>query len=244
MLRVGQEGRIDGLMGDKYDPFMTKAPSLKALLVCASPVNSIKKIQTMAMRDGYQIVAVDGGYDTVARTGLRPVLSIGDFDSTEYDEEEIRYNSENVVELLIEKDKTDFEEALEEVIYRGFDTLAIFGILGGKRIDFELNNLLVLSKYASVDRKMDVYSDDGSQVMSLLCKGMEFHIDDVKNIDMSKPLSIIPVVDSTLSIKGMEYDYEGMVESTSSHSMSNRARPGGVIRIKSGIAYVGYSIKD
>lgn len=230
--------------GTDFNPFMTKAPCVKALIVCASPLLSTRKIQTMSIGDGYQIIAVDGGYDTIAKTGLRPVVTIGDFDSTEYDLEEIRYNSETVIELPVEKDKTDFEEALEETFYRGFNTIAVFGILGGKRIDFALNNLLVLSKYASSDRKIEVYSDDGKQVMLLLAEGAKLYVDDIKHLNMAKPFSIIPVVDSTVSIKNMQYEYEGGVNMSSSHAMSNIAEAGGVIEIKKGTVYVSYSLKD
>ena len=114
------------------NPFQTKAPTLKVAIVCAGPVDCLRKIQNLAIGSNYQVIAVDGGYDTIAKTGLRPVFTIGDFDSTEYDIEEIRYNSEDVIELNKNKDKTDFEEALEEAFYRGFTTISVFGILGGK----------------------------------------------------------------------------------------------------------------
>lgn len=80
-------------------PFQTKAPTLKVAIVCAGPVDCLRKIQNLAIGSNYQVIAVDGGYDTIAKTGLRPVFTIGDFDSTEYDIEEIRYNSEDVIEL-------------------------------------------------------------------------------------------------------------------------------------------------
>lgn len=225
-----------------YNPFSVKAPTLKVILVAKGPVNCLSKIQKMAIGENYQTIAIDGGYDTIAKTGLRPVISIGDFDSTDYDPEEIRYNSEELIELPQDKDKTDFEEALEETFYRGFTHLAIFGILGGERSEFELNNLLVLSKYASKDRQIDVYSPDGKVVMRLVGEGSTFNIDKIKDIDMNYPVSIIPVKESEVSIKNMEYDYEGKLNPTSSLSMSNKAKKGGIIEIKSGVVYISFGL--
>lgn len=225
-------------------PFQTKAPTLKVVIVCAGPVNCLRKIQNLAIGSNYQVIAVDGGYDTIAKTGLRPVFTIGDFDSTEYDIEEIRYNSEDVIELNKNKDKTDFEEALEEASYRGFTTISVFGILGGKRIDFELSNLLILSKFATSDRKIRVYSEDGKQVLELMTQGQEFCIDNIKHIDLSKTISVIPIKDSDVTIAGMEYDYSGKIEMSSSLTMSNKGMDGGSIKINSGLVYIYYSLRD
>lgn len=225
-----------------YNPFAVKAPTLKVILVAKGDVHCLSKIQKMAIGENYQTIAIDGGYDTIAKTGLRPVFSIGDFDSTNYDPEEIRYNSEELIELPQKKDKTDFEEALEETFYRGFTHLAIFGILGGSRIEFGLNNLLVLSKYAAEERQIDVYSPDGKTVMRLLGEGGSLTIDDIKNLDMNYPLSVIPVKESSVSIKNMEYDHEGTLDPTSSLSMSNKAKKGGVIKVNSGVVYVSFGL--
>lgn len=224
------------------NPFKIKIPVLKASVVCAGPIKCLKLIQKLALKDGYQTIAVDGGFDTVQKTGLRPVFSIGDFDSTDFDEEEIRYGSEDIITLQANKDKTDFEEALEEAFYRGFTEISVFGILGGKRFDFELNNLLVLSKYASLDRKIRVFSEDGDFEFVLLTEGQNLKVDDVDNINLSKPVSIIPIKPMDVKITDFEYEFDGILDPFSSHGMSNIAKRGGIVEVRSGTGFVGINL--
>lgn len=226
-----------------YNPFEVKAPTLKLILVGAGPIEDLSLLQRMVVSQGYQIAAVDGGYDAVNKAGLRPVFSLGDFDSTQFELEEISYGSEDVVELSPDKDKTDFEEALEEAFYRGFTEVVAFGILGGKRADFSLNNLLVLSKYASPERKVEARSPEGKEVLRLLGEGGVFSIDEEKGIDLKKPISVIPVSEGEIQIAGMAYDYAGKIAFDSSLTMSNRGRAGGKISLRSGRAYVSFFLE-
>ena len=81
------------------------------------------------------VIAVDGGFASLADVGCAPDLAIGDFDSLGYVPEG--------VEVLVfppEKDASDMELALGEAVARGADAVEVYGALGG-RLDHTLANL-------------------------------------------------------------------------------------------------------
>ncbi len=91
------------------------------------------------------IIAVDGGYSHVQQLGLLPTILIGDLDSI--DPAEIQTAEENGVKVIrfpVEKDQTDFELALDEVLRLGVSRVLIHAGLGG-RLDHTLTNLAVMS---------------------------------------------------------------------------------------------------
>ncbi len=88
------------------------------------------------------VIAVDGGYASLAAIGRAPDLAMGDFDS-------LGYVPENVAVRVFppEKDASDMELALEEAVARGVDAVAVYGALGG-RLDHTLANVQLLASFA------------------------------------------------------------------------------------------------
>lgn len=111
-------------------------------LVGASEFNS----EQFSARNGAgafdAVIAVDGGFASLAAAGCVPDLALGDFDSLGYVPEG--------VEVLVfppEKDASDMELALGEAMVRGADAVEVYGALGG-RLDHTLANLQLLASFA------------------------------------------------------------------------------------------------
>ena len=88
------------------------------------------------------VIAVDGGFASLAAVDCAPDLAMGDFDSLGYVPEG--------VEVLVfppEKDASDMELALGEAMVRGADAVEVYGALGG-RLDHTLANLQLLASFA------------------------------------------------------------------------------------------------
>jgi thiamine pyrophosphokinase len=92
------------------------------------------------------LVAVDGGADALAKVGVVPGLLVGDLDSISPGiREALEAQGVEVVVLPTAKDETDTEAALRLVVDRGATDIAVFGGLGGPRLDHLVGNLLLLS---------------------------------------------------------------------------------------------------
>ncbi len=87
---------------------------------------------------GAFIIAADGGLNALEAAGLVPDLIIGDFDSLGKTPE-----GENVIVLPAEKDDTDSMVSVKMALDLGYDTLIIYGGLGG-RLDHSIANLQAL----------------------------------------------------------------------------------------------------
>lgn len=77
--------------------------------------------------DNDYIICADSGYDIAEKTGIKPDLLIGDFDS-------IKAFPENVstITLPVEKDVTDSVAAFNEGLKKCFDSFVLFGGTGGR----------------------------------------------------------------------------------------------------------------
>lgn len=91
------------------------------------------------------LVAVDGGLRHLIQLGLTPQLLVGDLDSV--NEEDLDHCMQWGVEILrfpTEKDETDLELALLEVLQRGFTDIVITCAVGD-RLDHTFGNLALLA---------------------------------------------------------------------------------------------------
>ncbi len=89
---------------------------------------------------GALLIAADGGREYLAAAGLRPHLTVGDFDS-------LGYVPENALVHPREKDETDTMLACRLGLERGCRRFLIYGGLGG-RGDHSFANLCTLSDLA------------------------------------------------------------------------------------------------
>ncbi len=149
-------------------------------------------------KNGY-IICADGGYDRLHAKNITPDLIIGDFDSSEY------IPSGNVKRFPVKKDDTDTLLAIKEAIALGFDTIYVFGGMGGQ-LDHTIANLqsLIFARQSSVNAILYGYGQCAAVIdgkSSLNFKGKE-----------NGRLSVFAVGSDALgvSVKGAEYEAEGI----------------------------------
>lgn len=115
----------------------------RAILFANGEVESYGFLEKLITDTDY-LVAVDGGLRHLEALSLPPDLLIGDLDSvTPAQLKGITASQTEVIRFPIEKDETDLELALMEVVKRGVEEIVIIGGLGG-RIDHTLANLFLL----------------------------------------------------------------------------------------------------
>jgi thiamine pyrophosphokinase len=103
------------------------------------------------------LIAADSGAEWLASHGATPDLVIGDMDSV--DPELLSQLSSRGVAVErhpAAKDESDVELALARAVADGADEVVILGGLGGKRLDHELANLLLLvdRRWAGIELRM------------------------------------------------------------------------------------------
>lgn len=128
----------------------------------------IPKIQSIPplISDGDFIVSADGGLRYIRALNLTPELIIGDLDSVS--EEGLKFIEEKNIQILkfpVDKDQTDLELALKELVGRGFNNIVVMGALGG-RIDQTLANTGLIQLFA--DQGITVEFDDGQDHVFLI----------------------------------------------------------------------------
>lgn len=100
------------------------------------------------------IIAADSGLVYIEEAGYHPHWIVGDFDSLGY-----RPKGENVIRHPVEKDDTDVALAIEVALKKGFTTLYLFGISGG-RLDHTLANLQLLTELGDKGIKVFCFCTD------------------------------------------------------------------------------------
>lgn len=85
------------------------------------------------------VVAADGGLRLLETQGIRPDVTLGDFDSLGFVPEE-----EQVQVFPVEKDETDLMLACREGLSRGYRVFRLYGGLGGARVSHTVANLQLL----------------------------------------------------------------------------------------------------
>lgn len=88
------------------------------------------------------VIAVDGGYASLQRVGVRPDYVVGDFDSLQYVPER-----DDVFCFPAEKDESDMELAMRLATEKGFDVLFVYGALAG-RLDHTIANMQLITRFA------------------------------------------------------------------------------------------------
>jgi thiamine pyrophosphokinase len=119
------------------------------------------------------IVSADGGLRYIRSLNLIPQLVVGDFDSINRDDIEFLNNYD--VEILkspTDKDQTDLEIALRELVKRDYKDILVIGALGG-RIDQTLANFGLISTISNDDVRIEF--DDGQEHIMLIRNSQLFY---------------------------------------------------------------------
>ena len=147
------------------------------------------------------VFSADGGANHLLEIGRNPDFIIGDMDSITAETKSI-YESKNIKFITFpkEKDKTDGELMIEEILNSGeYEEIDIIGGFGG-RVDHFLSNIFLLEKY----EKIRFISDE--TLMEVLKDRKE--IRDCKG----KTISVIPISDKVRikRLTGFKYCVENL----------------------------------
>lgn len=106
-------------------------------------------------REGDLTVAADSGWHNALLLGITPQILLGDFDSIGGDS---LPEAEEILQVPVEKDRTDTQLAVDLALSRGAAEVVIIGGLSG-RLDHALSNLGVLEALA--ERNVYAVIEDG-----------------------------------------------------------------------------------
>ena len=101
---------------------------------------------------GDYVIAADAGYTALEAAGIRPDLVLGDFDSLGH-----APAHPNVLTHSPVKDDTDLILALRWALERGWKCFAIYGALGGKRLDMTVASFQTLRFLAERGAKATLF---------------------------------------------------------------------------------------
>ena len=145
------------------------------------------------------VIAVDGGYDTLKKQGIKPDVVIGDLDSVKS-----TVTEENIVKLKPEKDETDMLYSIGYGAKQGYTVFYIYGGTGGNRISHTIANLQLLAYYPS----LRCFLFDREEVTFLLSNG---------RVDFSKEcrgyLSVLSASNKCMGVweQGLKYELENAI---------------------------------
>lgn len=122
---------------------------------------------------GDYLVAVDGGLYHLFHLGLQPDILIGDLDSVEVQEvERLRKAGVRILKYPVDKDDTDLELALQQVVQEGYTQIRLVAGLGG-RLDQTLGNIYLLTNPAL--EMLDLRMDDGVDEVFIIRQSSSIH---------------------------------------------------------------------
>lgn len=176
---------------------------LKEALIFANGVIEDYSTMRAVLPRAHYIIAADGGLKHIRNLGLSPDLVMGDLDSiTSQDRQWLNDQKAQVFEFSEEKDETDLELALLEVLKRKFNKIRILGATGG-RTDQTLANIFLL--LLSDKEEKDIKMDDGREEIFLIKK---------KSVIRGYPgdiISLIPLLGMVKGVKtaGLQYPLSG-----------------------------------
>ncbi|MDD4188692.1 MAG: thiamine diphosphokinase [Eubacteriales bacterium] len=177
---------------------------MKALIIAAG--NEPRgKARDLAQGVWDYIVCADGGAEHALHLGIKPDLIVGDFDSLSADILKIyKDRGITVVRLPVEKDFTDLEFAIEQVLDRRANDITIAGADGGE-FDHELANYMLMARYAGKDRKIRIITSEFESCVISQSKILTGNTGD--------KFSLLPLSSSVeeLTIRGAKFETEGLL---------------------------------
>ncbi|MCM1257244.1 MAG: thiamine diphosphokinase [Roseburia sp.] len=152
--------------------------------------------------------AVDSGMEFFFKAGQKPHVIVGDFDSVKQDTLAFFKGQQRIdwVELVPEKDDTDTEAAIREMIRRECEKIHILGATGS-RLDHVLSNIGLLG--IGLSEGIEILMVDPSNRIRMTDKGISIRREE----QFGDYVSLLPFTPKVtgLTLKGMKYpllDYE------------------------------------
>ena len=136
---------------------------MRAVVFANGVIQEIHLVKQL-IREKDFIVSADGGLRYIRSLNLIPKLIVGDLDSINHDD--IDFLNDNNIEIKkfpTDKDQTDLELALRELVKRDYSDILVIGALGG-RIDQTLANLGLILSISNDDIRVD-FNDGREHIM-------------------------------------------------------------------------------
>lgn len=145
------------------------------------------------LKAGYDVIGVDHGAFVCLQHGVNMSVAIGDFDSVSTEEYEKLSKNCELLKLAAHKNESDTEVAISYALKHGYDSIIVYGGLGG-RLDHEMANINLM-----MHRNLPIILMDDHNRMQVLQEG---------SYQIKKEytyLSFLPIEDSCISEEGVAY---------------------------------------
>lgn len=173
---------------------------MKALLVSSGSIHNLNLLKDLINKNDF-IICADGGLNHLMKIQEVPDLVLGDFDSIS--QKALDYIEEKNIEVKKypkEKDETDTELGISNIIKKGYKDITITGVTG-TRMDHTIANIFLLKDLNSKGINAKIVDDNNSI----------YFVDDF--LELRKTLdyiSIIPINSEgvILTLKGFLYSLD------------------------------------
>ncbi len=211
-----------------------------ALIIGSAPVSDNDIIR--ASKACNLIIAADGGIGHLLKADIRPDIWAGDMDSTDESLKqtaEARFPDTIIKRFPSVKDDTDMALCVKTAADKGYRNIIILGGTGGSRIDHMLANIQLMHNYK--DNGVNITMKDNDTEMFCLSSEERSFSEDQQGY-----ISLLSLTDhSTVSVKGLFYEYEGALYNSYALGVSNEfCGKRSFIKVTDGMILVVRSPKD
>lgn len=174
---------------------------VRAAIFAAGELYDLERVRALVGRPDL-VICADAGLRHAQALGLRVDLLLGDFDSLDGAAlEAARAAGMAIVQVPVEKDKTDSHLALEEALRRGAEEILLVGG-SGTRLDHTLSNVLLLPECP-----VPITMTDGKSVARVLRDGQSLAV----RREEGAYLSLVPLTPAVTGVaaSGVYWPLEG-----------------------------------
>ena len=158
----------------------------------------LKLAKEVPILENADYIGVDAGTLVCLQQNIPMKYAVGDFDSVTQEEWAIiQKQVPNIEKLNPIKDDSDSEHALKEAVQQGYDTIYVYGALGG-RIDHEIVNIRLAYRYPG-----KVYLVSDKNLLYVVEEGTYTFEKKQKEF-----LSFFTEEEACITLKGFSYDIE------------------------------------
>ena len=190
----------------------------KAIIIGASVISDTDMDNLKKDCEDAYIVAADAGMEQCMAGDIKPDLWVGDMDSA--GDNMLAVVKSIYPDMKIEtcspiKDDTDMAIAVKKAVEKGCKEITVYGGLKGDRMDHSLANIQLLHHFKLEDINLKMISDS-TEMYCLMNEDRKY--------DKTKTgmISLFSLTDkSDISIKGLYYEYEGVLKNSYALGVSN-----------------------
>jgi thiamine pyrophosphokinase len=166
--------------------------------------------QTKILLSAFEkIIAIDGGLEHCEKMGVMPSLIVGDLDSVS-EQTLKKYPQVPLLKYPQEKDESDLELAIKNLLAQGIQSMVLFGVLG-KRVDHLLSTLCLLARYPT-NLKIE------SEEETIFCLQKQ----NTLQVIPGQTLSLMPLNQVTgVNTQGLQWELKNAVLNKNFLSLSN-----------------------